>query len=318
MQHERLGDGSRLLQAVLDAPDDVAPRLIYADWLQERADPRGEFIAVQCALDALDTDVATERRAYLVGRESQLLKKHRNEWLVPIFGKRAKDCELTRGFVSYVAMRAAELAGTLEGILRVEPVRRVHVTDADVGAITASGAASKLRALDFRGVRLGGRWVRPLCAATNLTSLEELDLVLCHLGASGAEAIAEAADPATFPSLRSLHVANNHLRDKGAAALARAPMLAELRFLHLGMNGIGPEGARALVASPYLANIERLVMWSNPLDVGGLGALRERFGDRLEADEASESPKDRVLVHRDRERRLHDVARAYTSTSSDP
>jgi len=35
-----------LLSAVLDRPDDLEPRLIYADWLQERGDSRGEFIAI--------------------------------------------------------------------------------------------------------------------------------------------------------------------------------------------------------------------------------------------------------------------------------
>ena len=35
------------LQAIIDNPDDDAPRLIYADWLEERGDPRGEFIRVQ-------------------------------------------------------------------------------------------------------------------------------------------------------------------------------------------------------------------------------------------------------------------------------
>jgi uncharacterized protein (TIGR02996 family) len=32
-----------LLQAVLASPDDDTPRLVYADWLEERGDPRGEF-----------------------------------------------------------------------------------------------------------------------------------------------------------------------------------------------------------------------------------------------------------------------------------
>jgi uncharacterized protein (TIGR02996 family) len=34
-----------LLQAICDSPDDDAPRLVYADALQERGNPRGEFIA---------------------------------------------------------------------------------------------------------------------------------------------------------------------------------------------------------------------------------------------------------------------------------
>ena len=38
-----------LLAAVFAAPDDDAPRRVYADWLLERGDPRGEFIQLQCA-----------------------------------------------------------------------------------------------------------------------------------------------------------------------------------------------------------------------------------------------------------------------------
>jgi uncharacterized protein (TIGR02996 family) len=39
------------LQAILADPDDDAPRLVDADWLDERGDPaRGEFIRVQCQL----------------------------------------------------------------------------------------------------------------------------------------------------------------------------------------------------------------------------------------------------------------------------
>ena len=36
------------LRAICEAPDDDAPRLVYADWLEERGYLRGEFIRVQC------------------------------------------------------------------------------------------------------------------------------------------------------------------------------------------------------------------------------------------------------------------------------
>jgi uncharacterized protein (TIGR02996 family) len=32
------------LEAICANPDDDVPRLIFADWLEERGDPRGEFI----------------------------------------------------------------------------------------------------------------------------------------------------------------------------------------------------------------------------------------------------------------------------------
>src|SRR5262249_51734963 len=42
------------LQAILAAPEDDTPRLVYADWLEERGDPRGEFIRIQCELAAMN------------------------------------------------------------------------------------------------------------------------------------------------------------------------------------------------------------------------------------------------------------------------
>ncbi len=43
-------DEQALTQAVLATPDDDTLRLILADWFEERGDPRGEFIRVQCEL----------------------------------------------------------------------------------------------------------------------------------------------------------------------------------------------------------------------------------------------------------------------------
>ena len=39
--------GTELLEAVYAAPDDDGRRLVYADWLQEHGDPRGELIVLQ-------------------------------------------------------------------------------------------------------------------------------------------------------------------------------------------------------------------------------------------------------------------------------
>jgi uncharacterized protein (TIGR02996 family) len=41
-------DRDQLFAAVLDAPDQDAPRLVLADWLLEQGDPLGPFIALQC------------------------------------------------------------------------------------------------------------------------------------------------------------------------------------------------------------------------------------------------------------------------------
>ncbi|MCB9678743.1 MAG: TIGR02996 domain-containing protein [Alphaproteobacteria bacterium] len=61
-----------LLAAVLASPDALEPRLVLADWLSERGDPRGEFIGLQCLPEPSDT----QRR-----RAMALLRTHWEAWV---------------------------------------------------------------------------------------------------------------------------------------------------------------------------------------------------------------------------------------------
>jgi uncharacterized protein (TIGR02996 family) len=67
------------LRAILENPDDDTPRLVYADWLEERDDPRGEFIRVQCRLARTGGD--DPLRPGLEAREQDLLARHGEEWV---------------------------------------------------------------------------------------------------------------------------------------------------------------------------------------------------------------------------------------------
>jgi uncharacterized protein (TIGR02996 family) len=59
-----LSTGEQLLAAILAAPDDDAPRLAYADWLDEHGEPeRASFIRVQCKLARLPRTVEFNRLA---------------------------------------------------------------------------------------------------------------------------------------------------------------------------------------------------------------------------------------------------------------
>lgn len=58
------------IAAILEAPCDDSIRLVYADWLEERGDPRAEFLRVELALlnrpSSVDRDTLTARRRELV------------------------------------------------------------------------------------------------------------------------------------------------------------------------------------------------------------------------------------------------------------
>lgn len=86
--------GEAMLEAILAAPDDDTPRLVYADWLTERRSPLGEFITLQVSrAGKRPTKDARER-------ESQLLASHRQALLGPFDGVMAKNgLVFERGFL---------------------------------------------------------------------------------------------------------------------------------------------------------------------------------------------------------------------------
>jgi uncharacterized protein (TIGR02996 family) len=69
-------DRDALLRAIVAAPDDDAPRLVYADWLDEHGEAaRAEFIRLQCKL-ARHPRTADGRRTELELAEQELFRQH--------------------------------------------------------------------------------------------------------------------------------------------------------------------------------------------------------------------------------------------------
>jgi uncharacterized protein (TIGR02996 family) len=61
-----------LLSAILGEPEADAPRLVYADWLEEQGDQLAELVRVQVALDKLEE--GHPKRERLEGREAELVR----------------------------------------------------------------------------------------------------------------------------------------------------------------------------------------------------------------------------------------------------
>src|SRR3954454_12545855 len=62
------------LRAIADNPSDEGARLVFADWLEERADPLGEFHRNQCRLARLGPD--DKGRREIDKRQLALLNEH--------------------------------------------------------------------------------------------------------------------------------------------------------------------------------------------------------------------------------------------------
>src|SRR5262249_27660854 len=73
------------LQAIHDEPCEDAPRLVFADWLDEHDDPRGEFIRLSCAKEGVDLE--DPRRVALSERRSAWEGRWKREWLAGAPGR---------------------------------------------------------------------------------------------------------------------------------------------------------------------------------------------------------------------------------------
>jgi uncharacterized protein (TIGR02996 family) len=269
-------DDEAFLRAVLADPDDDGPRLIYADWLEERGDVRGEFIALQCRLARLDRD--DPARLAMAARVRQLLRGHEAEWARPLRGL-ADAWTFRRGFAEEVAVDARTFLAHAPALFQAAPVRRLKLLH--VGRLRRRVAAcpdlARLRELDLSGNFLGPVGGQLLTSA-NLARLEVLDLDGNAMGGGGMRALTAAALPG---SLVELDLSFNGLRNAGAVALAEGPSLERLRVLRLARNGIGTAGALALAASPHLEALTTLDLRGNLPGTQGTAALRERFGPRV-------------------------------------
>lgn len=88
-------------RAILDAPDDDAPRLVWAD---REGGERGEFVVLQCALARRDAEgrrVLSDRaeRRRLRAREQALFFRHVKAWTQPVRDFVSSEVRFERGFL---------------------------------------------------------------------------------------------------------------------------------------------------------------------------------------------------------------------------
>jgi uncharacterized protein (TIGR02996 family) len=252
------------LQAIIESPDDDSLRLIYADWLEERGNPRGEFIRAQCQLANLPE--GDPRRPELQAREQELLAKYSLVWIQQLHLD-PSSVTFRRGFVDEAQVNADFLLGDQAELFRLTPLRHLLVQG-------------------YQGNQLGREGTRTVASWPQLARLQSLRLPENWVADAGAKAL--AASP-HVGSLLLLDLGNNHIGEAGATALAASVHLAKLMELFLDYNYIGVAGARALARSPYLTNLTLLDL-EHDFFIGSEGEegeaeaveeLEARFGDRV-------------------------------------
>jgi uncharacterized protein (TIGR02996 family) len=208
-----------MIAAIRAAPDDDGPRLIYADWLVEQGDPRGEFIQLDCRMASAERFTA-ERRETAV-RRSALLEQHRAGWLEPLAAAGIQRALYHRGFVERISLRhpadlklARELAPVARFANILESLSSTTTALIPLGFDGFTVIADQLRELQAEAHlreleihRFQPYAVEPLIALPCLRSLEKLVLRSPSTWVSEPAATRRLADAlAELPALRELEV----------------------------------------------------------------------------------------------------------------
>ena len=267
------------LQEICQHPDDINARLVYADWLEDVGDPRGEFIRIQCELATLsdEDDEQLDRKAELAYRQRDLLEEFGAQWDADI-RPFADHWQHRCGFVEYVELTFQAFVKHGEALFGKHPITAATLrgaASAHIAALAASPWLGRLTRLCLDGCALEDDDLQTLCKSTQLAQLTRLTLSHNRLGDAGVRAL--AACPA-LAQLEILDLSENQIRNAGVQALAESPHLANLQALVLSSNQIRLTGARALAASETLTGLEYLDLSQNLLDMRAVEALRERFG----------------------------------------
>ena len=184
------GRGGELLQAVLDHPLEYGARAVYADWLIEQGDPRGEFITLQ---------LANAERPAMSKRESELLARHYDDWMGPLAN--VVDYVLfRRGFLASCRAQKPALAhlddpawSTVEHlntelpeIVRQPAMRALQKLSTNARALVALCKQAPLPQIRSALVRISRCPPKGWSEVVGVDSLPQLrDLVLLHTSSAG-------------------------------------------------------------------------------------------------------------------------------------
>lgn len=147
-------DGPHLLRAILEQPEEDTPRLVYADWLDERGEhERAEFIRLQVELSHWQATACIYRgkpwpnsppaRCCLPGakacekcfRTEYIERRERGLWAVSLGWAHPFHGDLlwfSRGFVSRVTCTQADFEKHIAALFSSHPITAVTLSDVRV------------------------------------------------------------------------------------------------------------------------------------------------------------------------------------------
>jgi uncharacterized protein (TIGR02996 family) len=257
-----LDDG--FFHPIQQAPDDDAPRLVYADFLEERGDDlsagRAELIRVQVELARCPPTSA--RAVELAARERELLDWGEQAW-VGEWAAVLDGWTFRRGLVEAIRVDASVFLEYAADWFAEWPTLAVAKLTRAAGHLEELADCpwlAHLRGLDLSDCDIDGEGLAPLTFSRNIGLLQALDLSDNPIGPCGAELLSSSP---TADDLREVHLGRCRLGGAGLERLLGGRPLPWTR-LDLTDNGLDRPAVLRLADSATLANLRTLVVGGHP------------------------------------------------------
>lgn len=264
-------------RAIKENPDDDAPRLIFADWLQEQGDDataaRGEYLRLCVLRHRLSSDDANY--SLLKRREGELFTEHRWMWLGPLRDA-ARAWAFERGMIQ-IAVQAEQLT-TSETFLTPHFVELNKGLRVELRKWARTAAALWIDALKISEIQYPH--INDLVYLSLLSQVNRLDLS-GNTHQTGITLLFRALRAQQLPFLTHLALERCWLDHDRLHSLSRCEQLARLHCLDLRRNRLDDDDARLLAESPHLTKGTTLLLQHNRFTTEGIALLRQAFGDRV-------------------------------------
>jgi uncharacterized protein (TIGR02996 family) len=253
--------------AILEEPEQDAPRLIYADWLEEHGQAdRADFIRTQCRLATLAP--GDEPWADLELHCRDLLARHWRDWLPPEVPRCAVGWTFRRGFVEAIDIEPNHFVVQAGELLRAAPIQHVRFIlppgrNQPISAfadLLACPEIGRLRGLDLAAFQLTDEQVCQLAAIPALANLGFLKLNSSGLNARALRALTGSP---LRQALRHLELGEQTMAprldgNRALRLLAGSPHLAGLTGFKMPATNATDEALEALAGSPHLTHLADL------------------------------------------------------------
>jgi uncharacterized protein (TIGR02996 family) len=261
------------LEDIVAHPDEDAPRLVFADWLEDHGDTptiphareRAELIRAQCSLARLPEGDGARQAIH--AREEELLREFGLAWAEPLRGV-VDEWAFRRGFIECVGVHSTQggFAAGLDELFAGFPIRAVRLAcrgEEVLRLLENPDRLARLTSLDVKelarvpALRFMDSLLRP-----EAVGLRSLLLESAHSSPEWDETLLRLAEPGPLGGLTELGLGFGTVHTPPGrdvlTALASSPHLAGLRKLHLPFTAFSLPVATRLASSHTLARLTHL------------------------------------------------------------